>query len=189
LKDVLELVHAGALDPSTLGSLSGLCEELKRTSVPRVVDAADAGDDDEADTETEDPARPSDGTVTPIRFAAPAPRPRRRKLGDGGEAALALGALRLSTKPMDAAWTSRGAKRNPEREPVESESDADADAEDASRVKRRRERLCSPSPDRSGATTPPPVEAPTLLDPVWKSTSALGCRNVASMAWNRHVIA
>ena len=165
LKDVLELVNSGALDPSTLGSLSGLCEELKRTSVPRVVDAADAGDDDEADTETEDPARPSDGTVTPIRFAAPAPRPRRRKLGDGGEAALALGALRLSTKPMDAAWTSRGAKRNPEREPVESESDADADAEDASRVKRRRERLCSPTPDRSGATTPPPVDAPTLPDP------------------------
>ena len=120
LKDVLELVHAGALDRSTLGSLSGLCEELKRTRVPRVVDPADAAlDDDEADTEKEDdPARPADGTVTPVRFAAPAPRPRRRKLGDGGEAALALGALRLSTKPMDAAWTSRGAKRNPEREPL-----------------------------------------------------------------------
>ena len=56
LKDVLELVHAGALDPSTLGSLSGLCEELKRfTPVPRVVDPADAAlDDDEADTEKED---------------------------------------------------------------------------------------------------------------------------------------
>ena len=106
LKDVLELVNAGALDPSTLGSLSGLCEELKRTRVPRVVDAA--VEEDEADTEKEDdPARPADGTVTPVRFAAPAPRPRRRKLGDGGEAALALGALRLSTKPMDAAWTSR----------------------------------------------------------------------------------
>ena len=41
LKDVLELLNSGALDPSTLGSLSGLCEELKRTqpSVPRV-DAA-----------------------------------------------------------------------------------------------------------------------------------------------------
>ena len=33
LKDVLELVHAGALDPSTLGSLSGLCEELKLLNV------------------------------------------------------------------------------------------------------------------------------------------------------------
>ena len=66
LMDVLELVKTGALDPSTLGSLSGLCEELKRTSVPRVVDAVpEAPDDDEADTEKEeDPARPSDGTVT-----------------------------------------------------------------------------------------------------------------------------
>ena len=74
LKDVLELVHAGALDPATLGSLSGLCEELKRTqpSVPRVVDAAP--EEDEADTETEDPARPADGTVTPVRFAAPVPQ-------------------------------------------------------------------------------------------------------------------
>ena len=84
LKDVLELVHAGALDPSTLGrDLLGLCEELKRFSpCPRVVDPADATlDDDEADTEKEDdPARPADGTVTPVRFAAPAPRPRRRKL-------------------------------------------------------------------------------------------------------------
>ena len=70
LKDVLELVSSGALDPSTLGSLSGLCEELKRTRVPRVPDAA-PDDDDEADTEKEDdPARPADGTVTPIRFAA-----------------------------------------------------------------------------------------------------------------------
>ena len=183
LKDVLELVHAGALDPATLGSLSGLCEELKRTSVPRVVDPA-PNDDDEADTEAEaeDPARPADGTVTPIRFAAPAPRPRRRKLGDGGEAALALGALRLSTKPMDAAWTSRGAKRNPEREPVESESDADADAEDASRVKRRRERLCSPSPDRSGATTPPPVEAPTLPDPAAAAADAAAVAAEAAAA-------
>ena len=66
LKDVLELVHAGALDPSTMGALTGLCDELKRTSVPRVVDAA-PDDDDEADTEKEeDPARPADGTVTPV---------------------------------------------------------------------------------------------------------------------------
>ena len=183
LKDVLELVHAGALDPATLGSLSGLCEELKRTqpSVPRVVDAA-PGDEDEADTETEDPARPADGTVTPVRFAAPAPRPRRRKHGDGGEAALALGALRLSTKPMDAAWTSRGAKRNPEREPlVESESDADADGEDASRVKRRRERLCSPSPDRAGATTPP-VDAPVLPDPAAHAADAAAVAAEAAAA-------
>ena len=181
LKDVLELVHAGALDPSTLGSLSGLCEELKRTqpSVPRV-DAAP--EEDEADTETEDPARPADGTVTPVRFAAPAPRPRRRKLGDGGEAALALGALRLSTKPMDAAWTSRGAKRNPEREPlVESESDADAEGEDASRVKRRRERLCSPSLDRSGATTPP-VDAPVLPDPAAQAADAAAVAAEAAAA-------
>jgi len=179
LKDVLELVNAGALDPSTLGSLSGLCEELKRTRVPRVVDAA--AEEEEADTEKEDdPARPADGTVTPVRFAAPAPRPRRRKLGDGGEAALALGALRLSTKPMDAAWTSRGAKRNPEREPlVESESDADADGEDASRVKRRRERLCSPSPDRSGATTPPPVDLP---DPAAQAADAAAIAAEAAAA-------
>jgi hypothetical protein len=186
LKDVLELVHAGALDPSTLGrDLLGLCEELKRFSpCPRVVDPADATlDDDEADTEKEDdPARPADGTVTPVRFAAPAPRPRRRKLGDGGEAALALGALRLSTKPMDAAWTSRGAKRNPEREPlVESESDADADGEDASRVKRRRERLCSPSPDRSGATTPPP-EKMTLPDPAAAAADAAAVAAEAAAA-------
>ncbi len=43
LKDVLELVQAGNIDPSSLGSLSGLCEELKRFSpkIPRVVDPAD----------------------------------------------------------------------------------------------------------------------------------------------------
>ena len=77
LKDVLELVNIGALDPSTLGSLSGLCEELKRTRVPRIVDAA--VEEDEADTEKEDdPARPADGTVTPVRFAAPSPNFRRR---------------------------------------------------------------------------------------------------------------
>ena len=70
LKDVLELVHSGALDPATLGSLSGLCEELKRTRVPRVVDAADA-DDDEADTEAEaeDPARPADDHIAHRRTA------------------------------------------------------------------------------------------------------------------------
>ena len=183
LKDVLELVSAGALDPSTLGSLSGLCEELKRTRVPRVPDAA-PDDDDEADTEKEDdPARPADGTVTPVRFAAPAPRPRRRKLGDGGEAALALGALRLSTKPMDAAWTSGERNGNPEREPlVESESDADADGEDAPRVKRRRERLCSPSPDRSGATTPPPVDAPVLPDPAAQAADAAAVAAEAAAA-------
>ena len=161
LTDVLELIKTGALDPAALGPLAGLCEGLARTrNVPRVDAAVDDG---EADAE-EDPAKPSDGTVTPIRFAMPAPRPRR-KLGDGGEAALALSALRLESKPMDAAWTSRGAKRNPEREPaVESESDADVDAEDSARVKRRRERLCSPSPDREGATTPPPADAPDATD-------------------------
>ena len=59
LMDVLELVKTGALDPSTLGSLSGLCEELKRTSVPRVVDAVpEAPDDDEADTEKEEDPGP-----------------------------------------------------------------------------------------------------------------------------------
>ena len=76
LKDVLELVHAGALDPSTLGSLSGLCEELKRTqpSVPRV-DAAP--EEDEADTKGGQPkkARKTQHRAQTTTPSPPPPQP------------------------------------------------------------------------------------------------------------------
>jgi len=54
LKDVLELIQNGALDPAALGSLAGLCEGLARThSVPRVDATVDDGEAEEAEEEPE----------------------------------------------------------------------------------------------------------------------------------------
>ena len=177
LKDVIEPSTRRA-DPSTLGSLSGLCESSSGP-VPRVVDAN--ADDDEADTEKEDDPR-----GRPTARSRPYDSRRRATAAPGSWATAARRRWRSARCGCPPSPWTRPGRRAREAESgteplVESESDADAEGEDASRVKRRRERLCSPSPDRTGATTPP-VDAPALPDPAAQAADAAAVAAEAAAA-------
>ena len=144
---------AGRSRPVTLGSLSGLCEELKRFLLFRVVDPAEPHSTTRGRPEEDDPARPADGTVTPVRCGAGT---AARKLGSARRRWRSGAAAVHQThgRGLDVAGREARAGRRRER------SDADAEGEDG-RVNGAG-KLCV-DPDR--ATDAASCGRPVLPDP------------------------
>ena len=109
-----QLVHAGAVDPSTLSlsASAGAQAFFSCRSRRRAAHNATRG----RHRERGRPGAAGHGMVTPVRFVAPAPRPPAPQACTGGGAS-ASAPRKLSTKPMDAARTSRR-EAELEREPL-----------------------------------------------------------------------